>query len=217
MPVKDNREYRKFTGMMEVRAAAPESDEKIVEGYATTFNEEYELFRDGNYIMMESVDSHAFDECDLSDVILQFDHEGRVFARISNGTLAVNPDDHGLFVRANLGGTEIGRQLYEEIKGGYVTKMSFGFHVSAQERTVEERTEDGITWEIIHRKITGINKLYDCSVVSLPANDATCISCRNVSDGLIREVQAERQAEEARRKQLKRISILLELNGGNEQ
>ena len=66
----------------------------------------------------------------MSDVIMQFDHQGRVFARKSNDTLQLEVDDHGLKVTADLGGTEIGRQLYEEIKGGYVTKMSFGFTVA---------------------------------------------------------------------------------------
>lgn len=215
MPVKDNREYRKFTGALEVRAFQDGAEQKTVEGYATTFGQEYELLRDGNNAFMESVDAHAFDNCSLDDVILQFDHSGRVYARTGNGTLEVKPDEHGLFIRANLGGTELGKQLYEEIAGGYVTKMSFGFHVSAQERTEEIINEDGSEKVIVHRKITGIDKLYDVSAVSLPANDATSISCRNVSDGLIQDIMAERQAAEARRKQVQRIQILLEMNGGN--
>ena len=51
MPSKPNREYRN----MELCAAKrEESEEKsyMVEGYATTFNEEYELYRDGHYIIM---------------------------------------------------------------------------------------------------------------------------------------------------------------------
>ena len=58
-------------------------------------------------------------------VVMQYDHEGRVFARLSNGTLQLESDEHGLKVRADLSGTELGRNLYEEIKGGYTTKMSF--------------------------------------------------------------------------------------------
>ena len=95
----------------------------------------------------------------MADVIMQYDHEGRVFARISNGTLELNADDHGLHIRADLGGTEIGRQLYEEIKGGYTDKMSFGFTVDEDKREITENRETGET--TILRTITAIRKLYD--------------------------------------------------------
>ena len=129
MPVKTNeREYRQImVENMETREA--DNGEKIVEGYATTFDQEYRLWGDAQYEVLESIDRHAFDKMDMADVIMQYDHEGRVFARKSNGTLQLAADEHGLKIRADLGGTEIGRQLYEEIKGGYTTKMSFGFTV----------------------------------------------------------------------------------------
>ena len=209
MPVMENREYRNINIQdIEVR---DQGEEMTVEGYAATFDQEYELFRAGKYIVMESVDGHAFDETDMRDVIMQYDHEGRVFARSGNGTLEVKPDAHGLRVRASLGGTEIGRQLYEEIRGGYTTKMSFGFTVTGQERSEEER--DGAT--ILHRKITKVGKLYDVSAVSLPANDATEISSRTCGNGLIAEVEQERLAIEARKNHIRKIRLLIEIGGDN--
>lgn len=207
MPEKlKEREYRLIAaGAIETRDE--EDGKKVVEGYATTFDEEYVLYSYGDYEVRESIDRHAFDETDMSDVIMQYDHVGRVFARKSNGTLTVAPDDHGLKIRAELGGTEIGRQLYDEIKGGYTTKMSFGFTVKSQERTEEEN--DGKL--IIHRKITGIKKLYDVSAVSLPANDATEISSRSFGEGVIAEIQQEMRARAAREEAKNRIRLLLEL------
>lgn len=207
MPAKVNeREYRQINfGQIEIREM--DDGKKIVEGYATTFDQEYTLYSSGNYELRESIDRHAFDETDMKDVIMQYDHEGRVFARKSNGTLQLEADDHGLKIRADLGGTEIGRQLYEEIKGGYTTKMSFGFTVSKQERT-EEEIEGKV---IIHRKITGIKKLYDVSAVSLPANDATEITSRNLGEGLIAEVKQEKLAREARERQKTKIRMLMEV------
>ena len=207
MPVKVNeREYRRID-IRNMEARTAEDGEKIVEGYATTFNQPYKLIEDREFVLNEQVDRNAFAETDLSDVIMQYDHEGRVFARKSNGTLQLETDDHGLKIRADLGGTEIGRQLYEEIKGGYTTKMSFGFTVSKQERTEEEA--EGKT--IIHRKITGIKKLYDVSAVSLPANDATEITSRNLGEGLIAEVKQEKLAREARERQKTKIRMLMEV------
>ena len=212
----EGRQYRNIdVSTFERRAEG--DNEKIVSGYATTFNQPYELYRsswDGyTYIVLEQVDPQAFDDCDMSDVILQYNHEGRVFARTSNGTMELDPDEHGLHVRANLGGTEIGRQLYEEIEGGYTDKMSFGFRVGKDKREeTEERDEDnGTTTVTILRTILTVSKLYDVSAVSIPANDGTSISSRNFAEGVIDEVRKEIAKREERERQKKKIRILTEV------
>ena len=204
-------EGRQYRAIVEVRAIPEElTDKKIVEGYATTFNEPYELWRDGDdYVFMEQVDRSAFDKADMADTIMQYDHEGRVFARVSNGTLELEADDHGLKIRACLGGTEIGRQLYEEIKGGYTDKMSFGFTVDQDERLITEDNERGTI--TVLRTIKSIGKLYDVSAVSLPANNATEISARSWCDGVITQLTEERRKSEERERQKKKIKILSEV------
>ena len=214
MPTKfDKREYRKIdAALMETRTA--EDGAKIVEGYATTFNKPYQLWRDKEMTVNEQVDRNAFAETDMSDVIMQYDHEGRVFARIANGTLELESDEHGLRIRANLGGTEIGRQLFEEIQGGYTNKMSFGFTVTGEERKTTKDADGHIT---VLRTITKIGKLFDVSAVSLPANDATEISARNVGDGLIAEVLKEVQAEEERQRRIGEIRKILKGETNHEE
>ena len=192
MPQKNNREYRN----MVVRAIEPEeTEEKRVEGYASTFNEPYTLYEDDWIIYREQVDPSAFNDSDLSDVIMQYDHQGRVFARISNGTLEVAPDERGLLINADLGGTELGRQLFDEIRGGYTDKMSFGFIV-AEDTELRTKLEDGRV--DILRTLTRVAKVFDVSAVSLPANEGTSIgvSTRSRIDGAIEEVRAERLAAE---------------------
>ena len=193
--INNGREYRK----MELNIQEPDSYN--VRGYATTFNEKYTLWDDGDFRVDEQVDPHAFDECDMRDVIFQYDHEGRVFARTSNDTLKLTPDAHGLEVNAYLGGTEIGRNLFEEIKGGYTSKMSFGFHVEADD-IKEEEVEGKV---IYTRTIKKINKLYDVSAVSLPANDGTEISARSLKDGAIAKLEAERLLKAERIKAIEEI------------
>ena len=181
----------------------------VVEGYATTFDTLYTLYDSPDYIVREKIDPHAFDDCEMDDVIMQYDHEGRVFARISNGTLQVEPDEKGLHTRAELSGTEIGRQLYEEIDGGYTTKMSFGFRVSEDSREVIEDHETGKVTVI--RTVTKIQRLFDVSAVSLPANDATNISARSFSEGAIAEALEEIETRRARERQRKRIKLMAEM------
>lgn len=187
MPIKSNREYRDMR--VDVIIRDDEDERKVVAGYASTFNEPYTLFENDTLVYREQVDANAFENTDMSDVILQYNHEGRVFARISNNTLTVNPDERGLFIEADLGGTELGRQLYEEIAGGYTNKMSFGFTVNDDEET-RSTLEDGRVEYL--RTIRGVSKLYDVSAVSIPANDATSISIRSLQDGVIEQIQAER-------------------------
>ena len=204
MPQKTNeREYRDID-IRNIEIRKLDDGRDVAEGYATTWDE-YLLWDDGEYRMFERFDPHAFDECDLSDIIMQLNHEGRVFARGSNSTLTVTPDEKGLRIRAYLGGTEEGRKILEEIRGGYLTKMSHGFRSGTDKREIiEDRENKRVD---IHRTIMKVAKEYDVSVVSLPANDATSISARNVSEGVIAEVREERLAIEARERMKNKIAI----------
>lgn len=196
MPVKINeREYR---NLINFRALEEDEDNKdnayIVEGYAAVFDEVYTLYEDSYLKLDEVVLREAFDDVDLTDVIFQYDHAGRVFARTSNDTLTLEVDDKGLKIRAYLGGTEEGRNLYEEIKGGYTTKMSWGFSLDRNmdiERLESYNKETDKYYEL--QKIKGITKIYDVSAVSLPANNATEISARNLATGEVGRIKAERQ------------------------
>lgn len=204
------REGRQYRDMQTFEA----QDEMIARGYATTFNDPYHLFDyddwDGYRIhFYEQVTPEAFNETDMRDTIMQYNHEGRVFARVKNNTLRLHTDDHGLAVEADLSGTEIGRQLYEEIKGGYTDKMSFGFTVDKD--TVAKDKDDEKKEIKVLRTITRISRLYDVSAVSIPANDGTEISARSWADGVIAELTEEFRKAEEIEKQKQRIRILTEV------
>ena len=199
--LENGREYRSM--VMEIRAAGNE-EQMVVEGYATTFDQPYMLYDGKYYKVIEQIAPTAFMGCDMSDVIMQYNHEGRVFARNKNGTLSLAVDNVGLKITADLSGTDIGRQLYQEIKGGYTDKMSFSFVVGEDERATTEDHENSI--EIVNRTITKIKKIYDVSAVSIPANDLTSISARRYADGVIGSIKAER-LERAKKK----LKLMLEV------
>mgnify|MGYP000042047167 CR=1 FL=1 len=187
MPAKPSeRQYRSLAVPLNVRAADGATKKRFdteyyVEGYASTFNDPYVLFEDFDgtkYIEVISPD--AFREADMSDVILQFDHAGRVYARMSNGTLIVEPDEHGLFIAADLSRSQGARDLFEEIKAGLITRMSWAFTV-ADEYDRETHTTT----------ITRVKKVFDVSAVSLPADPNTEISARNLLNGAIEQSRKE--------------------------
>ena len=206
MPQKNDREYRNIAGNL-----APQEDEKRVTGYATTFGVPYKLYGSNSYEIWEVIDKNAFDKTDMVDVIMQYDHEGRVFARTRNNTLALRSDEHGLLIDADLSGTELGRQLYEEIKGGYTDKMSFGFTVRGDKW--EDEMIDGVQKST--RTITDIGKLYDVSAVSIPANDSTSLSVRSLTDGAIERLKAERlERERVEALEARRAALRERINNG---
>ncbi|MFD1953730.1 HK97 family phage prohead protease [Paenibacillus thailandensis] len=189
-----DREFREF--QFEIRAAALTEDEGAeealyVEGYAARFNEPTVLYEYGDTQYKEKVHPDAFRDADMSDVIFNYNHGGKVMARTRNKTLDLKVDSKGLFIRARLDGTEEGRRLYEEIKGGYIDRMSYAYTVKESSYDTETRT----------RTILRIKKLYDVSAVDIPAYDTTSISARSAFE---MEIEKEKQAAAAaeRRKKL---------------
>ncbi len=185
---REEREYR-ICQNLEVRKAEEGKESYIVEGYASTFDA-YEMWEFEGVKYYEQIEKDAFKECDMTDVIFCKDHAGTVFARTKNGTVELSVDDHGLKCRVDLSKTESARRMFEEIKAEMYTQMSFAFTVR----------EDSYDKETHTRTILKINKLYDVSAVSFPANPGTdiSVSTRSRFEGFIEQEKAERLAKEKR-------------------
>lgn len=174
-----------------------------VEGFATTFDKPYVMYEYSGIKYCEVIDRNALVGADLSDVIMQFDHSGMVFARNKMAknkppSLLLEPQDGGLFIAANLSLTEEAKRLYASIDAGLICKMSWAFTVS----------EDAYNKDTHTRTILKIKKVYDVSAVSYPANVDTDISARSYFDGVIEREQQERLE---RRKQILKIKLMMEV------
>lgn len=201
MPVCKDREYRAMSLLAPTQGDKRLKSDFYVEGYATTFNEPYVLYEYDGVQYKEIIDRGALDGADMSDIIFLYDHEGNVLARRSNGTLIVEPDDHGLFVAADLSKSAAARNMYEEIQNGLVTKMSWAFKV-------REDSYDRVTHT---RTIKRMKKVFDVSAVSKPANPSTDISARSYFDGVIEAEKAERLAAQAAERKRQRLKLYLEV------
>ncbi len=194
MPFKPNeRQYRTFANV----EALPNSESTPayqVKGRAVVFDTPTCLFEYEGIKYSEIIDRNAFINCDMSDVIMNYNHSGKVVARLKNNTLKLNFNNEGLDIVADLSGTEEGRKLYEEIRGGYIDKMSFAF-------TVVEPDGEEYDPETHTRKVTKIKKLYDVSAVDIPAYEETSLTARNSFEAERKE-EAERMEYEHRRKLL---------------
>lgn len=187
MAIRDNREYRTIPIFETREVKEGESESYVVEGYASTF-EPYVLFEEDGIQYKEQITPDAFDECDMSDVIFCKDHEGTVFARTRNNTLELSVDKKGLFTRTDLSKTASARAMFEEIKAGMYDQMSFAFIVREDDYDKKEHL----------RTIRKVEKLFDVSAVSFPANPGTDISVatRDYFNGVIEAERAERLAKE---------------------
>lgn len=188
--ISKDREYRAF----ELRAA---DGEMTVEGYAAIFESPAVLYSYDGVDYREVIDRKAFSGAQMVDVVMNYNHQGKPVARTKNGTLQLRVDSTGLQIRADLSGTEEGRRLYEEIRGGYIDKMSFAFTVS----------EDSYDRDTHTRRILGIQRLYDVAAVDLPAYDATNISARSYFSA---EAEKADRAE-ARAAKIKKLKLMLEV------
>ena len=201
--MKQDREYRN----MELMVLNHEGDEKkyMVEGYASTFDKYLLLTIDGEDYF-ERIEPTAFDNADLSDVVFRVDHEGPVYARSSAGSVEIWHDEHGLGQRADLGRTQRARDLFADIKVGNYPQMSFAFVVA----------DDGDYFDMATntRVITKIDKVFDVSPVSFPANPNTSlsVSTRDYFNGVIEMKRAERLEREKRETQKQKIRILSEVS-----
>jgi len=186
------REYRNMT--YEVREDG-DKPSFLVEGYASTF-EPYKLIEIDGEDYNERIEPTAFDEADMTDVVYRVDHEGKVYARSSAGTIKLDIDEHGLHQITDLSKTRAAQEHFEEIAAGNYPQMSFAFTVAEDHYDAESRT----------RIIDRIAKVFDISAVSFPANPTTELHVRDYFNGVIeaeKAAEAERlRAEEERRRDL---------------
>lgn len=203
---KDQAQSRGLVLFSSGQAAQRIESDHYVDGYAALYAP-YILYYDlDNNPIYERFEPGCFDECDMSDIIMQYDHEGKVMARTGNGSLIVEADGTGLFVAADLSRTEAARGLYDEIKADMVTKMSWRFRTGNYYYDKDTRT-------IVH---VSVKKIYDVSAVSIPANDNTEINARAWVDGEIAQA-ARREAELDERRRKLRLKLHLQEVKKNDQ
>ena len=180
------KEIRKLD--MQFRAEETDDNKMEIKGYAAVFNSPE------TYSYTEVIDSKAFDEADMSDVVLRYNHNDSfmVLARTRNKSLNLSVDDKGLFIDARLQDdiTEH-RDIFNAIKSGLIDKQSFAFTID----------EDEYDYDTDTRTITKIGKVFYVSVVDQPFYNATDVSiARNENDEFLEKRNQLRKEHEEKLK-----------------
>lgn len=145
-----------LTQTVEIRA---KTDQKrhLLSGYAIVFDSPSE-----NMGFIESVDSHALDDVDLSSTFALYNHDFNNVLGKTGKNLSLNVDEKGLSFELELLPSD--EHIFELVKDGIINKMSFGFIV------------DKDNWQdSTHRTVLKIKELQEISLVPTPAYTGTDI------------------------------------------
>lgn len=172
---KSEKEIR-ITNISDFQIERREDEGKlIIEGYAAVYDSET-LIGDEDWGFYEKIEKGAFEGADLKDVPLKYNHSDAVpiLARTRNKSLVLTPDEKGLRIHAELLDTTDGVDMYKRIKAGLIDKMSFAFTIA---KNGDSYTQNGD--ETPHRIISKFGRIWDVSVVDMPAYDDTSIFARS--------------------------------------
>tara|TARA_B100001094_G_C18184186_1_gene802747 strand:+ start:66 stop:1799 length:1734 start_codon:yes stop_codon:yes gene_type:complete len=159
-------------------------------GYASVFDKPYGV-RDSKGLYNETIKPGAFKKTlqEQDDVRFLVNHDGIPLARTSSGTLKLEEDDYGLFVRAELDPTNpTVAEVASAMKRGDLNEMSFAF--AAIKDNFDNQGEN--------REVNEA-RLFDVSVVTYPANPWAGAKLRGVElENLHKELVEARSGEKAK-------------------
>ena len=157
-------EVRNRVAGLRVEQRADETPSRTIVGYAAVFDSWSDPI---NGWFKEKIDRHAFDDCDMSDVIMCFNHSiNDLLARTTSGTLQLSIDDHGLRFSFEAPHTARGDEMLELVRRGDISQCSFRFSVAED---VWAYADNSNALEMSERTVLKIAKLYDTSLVVYPA------------------------------------------------
>ena len=162
----------RITMTAEVRAVATDDGSLKIGGYAATFNSEASglNFRE---VIAPGAFTRALASEDPVFLLVNHDMEGIPLASTQSGTLQLRQDTTGLYMEATLDpANPKAQELSSALRRGDMDKMSFAFTVSPEGQT----RDAGL------RTINDIERLYEVSVVTLPAYDSTSVGMRSAEE-----------------------------------
>lgn len=208
--IMDNDKEKRYLSVsgLEIRANEDGTPSRTITGYAVVFNQESEDLGFREMILPGAITDEVIA---ISDIIFNYNHNPNwVLARSKYGvgTLNLELDDHGLKFTFEAPNTTIANDMIELIKRGDITGCSFAFTIDPSDPAAEK-------WEeingVYHRYIHKIDRLYDCSVVVVPAYSGTSVSARSQEnlESLKKEVQERRdaEAEKAEQERIKKLNV----------
>jgi hypothetical protein len=166
-----------------------EKPKKVIGGLASV----YDKYTDMGW-HLEVVKRGFFDGIDTTQTAALKNHDPNlILGRTANGTLVLTDTPEGYDYEATVPDTQVGRDTYEEVSGGYIYQSSFAFTVKeavwrevdrgALSGMVDEETLNRIAYDggkVDIREMVKGGKLYDVSPVTFPAYQSATSEARSL-------------------------------------
>ncbi len=206
----------KYRHFFEIHAREKEEDKEsgfvTIEGKAVTFNEETLLYKYGDTEVYEQIDSNAFENADMRDVVFDLNHDwdrSVPLARTRNKSLTLEKKDDGLYFSARIDKeNEDGMKVYRAIQSGLLDKCSFAFTMAQDGQEITEKRGGEGEADSIHIVVKSIDRLYDVSAVTIPAYDNTSLGARSANDRFAKDVETFKASVETEKINAKRKKLL---------
>lgn len=172
---------------------------RSIHGKAVCFSSPTMLCEIEDRQFWEVIQPNALDNCRLNDVMLRYNHDDKsqILARTRNKSLELEIKPDGLYFRASLPNTSFGNDLYELVREGLLSDMSFGFKVG----------KDSFDPSTCTRSIETIDYIKEISIVDQPAYRDTWVATTRDYFTAQNEL-LQKAAEEERRQRLVLMSML---------
>lgn len=199
------KEIRNITNSIEIRSEEGQEQKKVV-GYALKFNTWSEDL--GGFI--ETIDRHALDNCNMSDVRCLIDHDSqKILGRTTNRTLKLTVDDIGLKYECTPSNTTYARDLMTNMENGNINQCSFEFILNYDNDECDNWEYDKER-DIYKRTLKDIKQLFDVSPVTYPAYSNTeCVVAQRKLEGIKNDLEQHEQ-NELRKLELEFMKLELE-------
>ena len=162
----------------ELRAFKDDTEQMIIEGYCAKYNVLSNILSEKGIRFVEVIEPGTFKDHLNDDVYFTFNHSrDRVMAHTRNGSLTLSEDEIGLKFRAILNNTTDSKDLYERVLRGDLVENSFGYRENLKKQILD-RTSGGVPI----KRISGIESLFDVSVVTRPAYPQTEVYVRELDE-----------------------------------
>lgn len=146
-----------------------------VEGYAMLYDQPSVPMP-----FVEYIDRGALDNVDLSKVLLLYGHDlNSVLARSDAENLQLRADDKGLWFRATLPDTTLGRDTYTNVANGNLKGCSVGFKIG------DDKWLQGNDGKVIHH-IRSFDQLIEISITPIPAYTETSVDVQRSLEAFLK-------------------------------
>lgn len=188
----NNVELRRLSGGAEFRVENTDTG-KYISGYAVVF-EQYSKPLYGSFV--EIISRNAFDNADMSDVVMVVDHARDVRSVLARskggtGTLEITIDDKGVRFRFPVPDTSLGHDIEELVERGDISECSFAFYTRHDTWVANAVEVDGDTYDV--RRVNEVSRLADLSIVVNGAYPQTSVGVdeRSLAEAACAELRTE--------------------------